>query len=226
MGALRYRQVMLVLGVLLAALVLALVAQPAQAWDAASPQLIQAQEDRFWNYDRESTVATSTNCDWPVTIVFWGHASVAKVKLRLLSALPIFGVKEYLEVSDDGGTTWYWDADRGAKSISLTKALHMRLYAGPRGRLTNSVWGSYVVASTHFDLSELSKNPTSGYSETAAAAVEALCVRAFGAAAVVPDVLPLSNREGDRSQTRPNSRGGLDTHYWQCDGFATMVYVP
>ena len=40
------------------------------------------------------------------------------------------------------------------------------------------------------------------------------------------DVLPLFNVEPDRVEQRSNSKGGLDSHYWQCDGLASMVDVP
>ena len=40
------------------------------------------------------------------------------------------------------------------------------------------------------------------------------------------DVLPLLNAEPDRMEQHANDGGGVDSHYWQCDGLATMVYVP
>lgn len=39
-------------------------------------------------------------------------------------------------------------------------------------------------------------------------------------------MLPLFDLEPDRIEQRLNDEGGLDSHYWQCDGLATMVYVP
>ena len=49
---------------------------------------------------------------------------------------------------------------------------------------------------------------------------------AFGADAVVADVLPLWNVEPDRVEQRARTQGGVESHAWQCDGFASMVYVP
>lgn len=203
--------------------------QAARAWTAAHLSVVEQQEDRFWTYDFESARAVATNCDWPVTIVFWGHATVAKVKAALSSSLPIWGIDEYACVSDQRRRKHHpfvWVTDTGVKTLSFTKALHMRLYADPDGYLTNAAWGDYVIATTHYDLNELSDDPTSGRSEEAAGAIEALCVAVWGADAVEADVLPLSNIEADRVEQRANSKGGMDSHYWQCDGLATMVNVP
>jgi hypothetical protein len=200
---------------------------PAAAWEATNLAVVSQNEDRFWNYDCETTIAGDpTVCDWPVTIVFWGNATVDKVKNALRSSLPIYGVNEYFYASDGYHRRWLWVADTGVKSLNLTKFLHMRVYGGRWGRLSNATWGTYVLATTHYDINELTANPTSGRSEEAAAAIEALCVQAWGAGAVAPDVLPLFNAEADRVEQRANDGGGVDSHYWQCDGLATMVYVP
>ena len=217
------------LAVIVCALALAALPPVAAAWTAAGLSVVSEQEDRFWTYDFESSQAVATNCDWPVTILFWGHATVAKVKAALSSSLPIYGINEYACVSDQRRRKrhpFVWVSDTGVKTISLTKALHMRLYADPDGYLTNAIWGDYVIATTHYDINELSANPTSGRSEEAAAAIEAICVSVWGADGVEADVLPLSNVEADRVEQRSNSKGGLDSHYWQCDGFASMVKVP
>ena len=34
--------------------------------------------------------------DWPVTFMFWGNATVAKVDNALSSRLPIWGIDEYM----------------------------------------------------------------------------------------------------------------------------------
>lgn len=229
---LRERFVVLTAAVLLglAALLLA-AAGPlpsASAWNAASLACVPQDDDWFLTYDFESTLAASTNCDWPVTIVFWGHATVAKVKAALSPSLPIYGNPEYARLRDQPlrRRGFVWATDRGVKAFSLTKALHMRLYADADGCLSNVTLGDYVIATTHYDLNELSSNPTFGMSEEAAAAIEALCVRAYGAEAVAADVLPLANVEPDRVEQRANDKGGLESHYWQCDGLASLVYVP
>ena len=164
-----------------------------------------------------------------MTIVFWGNATVDKVKAALRASLPIYGTDEYL-LAERRAIRRRWlrgVADTGVKSLSLTKALHMRLYGDADGAVSsNATWGSYVLATTHYDINELSANPTFGRSEEAAAAIEALCVKVYGAGAVEADVLPLFNVEPDRIEQRANDDGGLDSHYWQCDGLATMVYVP
>jgi len=227
----------IVLAVVINLGVLLLLPQTGAAWTAANLTVVTQDNDRFCSYDFEaSTAATAETCDWPVTIVFWGNASVAKVKQALSSTLPISGNEMYGYLSPDRGARGIrhkrppigmeWIADRGVKSFSLSRALHLRLYADADGHLTNSIWGNYVVGTTHLDISELSTNPVYGYSEQAAAEIEALCVSAFGVGSVVPDAFDLHNPEPDRSEQRPNTKGGLDTHFWQCDGLASTVYVP
>lgn len=200
----------------------------ATAWTASSLSVAGADEDRFYTYDFESSKASVRTCDWPVTIIFWGNASVAKVKQALSSSLPISGNTMYAFVADTTRKRATLDrvSDSGVKSFSLSRALHVRVYADADGRLTNATFGNYVIATTHLDLNELSANPVYGYSEQAAAEIEALCASAFGATSVQPDVVDLHNPEPERADTRANAKGGVDTHVWQCDGLATLVYVP
>jgi hypothetical protein len=201
----------------------------AAAWSAANLSVVSHGAQRFWNYDFEAAIVDGDACDWPLTIVFWGNASVAKVKQALGSSLPIAGNVMYLCVTPDSRRkrcAMGWSADRGIKTLSFTRALHVRLYADADGSLTSGDWGSYVLATTHLDLNELSTNPTYGYSEQAAAEIEALCASAYGAGAVAADSVDLRNAEPDRTETAPNTKGGVDSHVWQCDGMATLVYVP
>jgi hypothetical protein len=216
---------------LTAAVLLGVAAAPVPAawsWNAASLACASQDDDWFFTYDFESASTASTNCDWPVTLVFWGHATVAKVKAALSPSLPIYGNPEYGRVRDQPlrRRGFVWVTDRGVKTLSLTKALHMRLYADADGSLSNTTWGEYVIATTHYDISELSSNPTFGMSEDAAAAIEAVCAGVWGAGAVAADVVPLGNVEAYRVEQRPKSGGGVESHAWQCDGLASLVYVP
>ena len=207
----------------------ALSSPAAWAWTPSALSSVSQREDRFFAYDFESASAVGTNCDWPVTIVFWGNASVDDVKTWLSSKLPFAGNAMYARVCERfvKRHPYRWVSDRGAKSNPLaTEALHMRLYADGDGSLTNSVWGNYVIATTHYDRNELTANPSYGWSEDAAAAIEVFCVAAFGADAVVADVLPLWNAEPQRTEQRARAGGGTESHIWQCDGLATMVEMP
>ena len=229
---LRKSVVLSVVVVLVAVVVLlGLAAAPvpvAWSWNAASLSCWSQDDDWFFNYDFESASAASANCDWPVTIVFWGNATVAKVKAALSARLPIYGNDMYGRLRDLPlrRRGFVWATDRGVKTLSLSKALHMRLYADSDGHLSNATWGDYVLATTHYDVSELSSNPTFGMSEDAAAAIEALCAEVWGAGAVAADVVPFGNIEADRVERRTNSQGRSESHSWQCDGLASLVHVP
>ena len=209
----------------LALVVLLSLPSAAAAWQASGFAKIAVDEDSFYNYDCESASALATNVDWPVMFVFYGNATVAKVDKSLSSRLPIWGVNEYFDLWDNP-TTGQWVANTGVKSISLSKALHMRLYGAGGVCSTNATWGHYVLATCHYDINELSKNPTFGYSEDAATQIASMCRSAWGTSRVTANAFPLGNLELLRVEKRANSKGGYDTHTWQSDGLATLVYVP
>lgn len=214
-----------ILLVLLALLVTLAVPAAAAAWTTDNITLLSQNEDNFLNYDCESRSATSNNVDWPVTFVFWGNATVAKVDQALSSRLPIWGIDEYMYLRD-ARKRFQWVSNTGVKSFSFTEALHLRLYGAGGVCLTNKTWGRYVLGTCHLDINELTTNPTSGYSEDAATRIAAMCAAVFGAGNVQLNAYPMGNAEPDRAETHPNGDGGVNTHYWQSDGYATLVYVP
>ena len=178
-------------------------------------------EDAFYNYDFTSKAVSATSVDWPVTVIFYGNASVSKIKsaYRTRGWGNPFANTMYEYANDGLGFTFAGDG--GVKTFA-TKSPHMRLYA-PGGRMFNSVWGYYVVATTHYDNAELSKPPTQwfGMSEDAATAAVQTAVKAWGAGCVTVDTLPLGNAQYGEV-TGPTG----ERHIWQCDGMATLIKVP
>ena len=165
----------------LAVAALALLALPAVAgaWTTDNYGSIVQNEDSFMNYDTEST-SGSGDVDWPVTFIFYGNATVAKVDNALSSRLPIWGIDEYMLLRDSRKRP-QWVANTGVKSFSLSEALHLRLYGAAGVCLTNKTWGKYVLGTCHLDINELGTNPTSGYSEDAATRIAAMCADIYGA---------------------------------------------
>ena len=205
----------------LAVLLLLATAGMAGAWTAANLQPVTSAEDQFYNYDFTSRSVSVSGVDWPVTIVFYGNATVSKVKSAFQSrgwSNPFVNTM-YGYANDGSG--FVWAADGGVKTFA-TKSAHMRLYA-PGGKLTNSIWGTYVVATTHFDNAELAGPPTQwfGMSEDAATAAVQTAIKAWGSKNVTLNSLALGNAQYGEVV---GARG--ERHIWQCDGMATLVRVP
>jgi hypothetical protein len=209
------------LSLTLAMLALLAVASVAGAWTAAGLRAVASGEDQFYNYDFTSKTVSATGVDWPVTIIFTGNASVSKVKSAYRSrgwgnpfANSMYGYA-------DDGSGFVFSTDGGVKTFA-TKSPHMRLYA-PGGRLHNSTWGYYVIATTHYDNAELSSPPTQWYgmSEDAAAAAVQTAIKAWGTKSVTLNTVPLGNTQYGEVVGASGER-----HIWQCDGMATLIRVP
>lgn len=191
------------------------------AWTAAGLQPVSSAEDQFYNYDFTGKTVSATGVDWPVTIVFIGNASVSKIKSAYRSQGWGNPFVNTMYGYENDGLGFAWASDGGVKTFA-SKSPHMRLYA-PGGRMYNSVWGYYVVATTHYDNAELSRPPKQwfGMSEDAAAAAVATAVKAWGSGSVTVNSLALGNAQSGEETGKNGER-----HIWQCDGMATVIRVP
>ena len=197
------------------------VASVAGAWTAAGLQPVASSEDQFYNYDFTGKSVSSTGVDWPVTIIFIGNASVSKIKSAYRGRGWSNPFVNTMYGYENDGSGFAWAPDGGLKTFA-TKSPHMRLYA-PGGRMYNSAWGYYVVATTHYDNAELSSPPAQwfGMSEDAAAAAVATAVKAWGSDSVTLNTLALGNAQYGEEVGKNGER-----HLWQCDGMATVIRVP
>jgi hypothetical protein len=209
--------------VVLALVVMLALPSIASAWTATGFAKVTVNEDGFYNYDCETTTASFDAVDWPVMFVFYGNASVAKVDAALSSRLPIWGIDEFMNLSDGAG--WQWVSNTGVKSLNLSRAVHLRLYAPGGQYFTNKAWGKYVIATCHLDINELSSSPTAGYSEDAATEIAAMCRSIWGKRNVAANSYAMGNAEPLRTEARTKSNGDIEHHVWQSDGYATMVKV-
>lgn len=209
--------------VVLALVLLLALPSIASAWTATGFSTVTVKEDSFYNYDCETTTASFDTVDWPVMFVFYGNATVAKVDAALSSRLPIWGIDEYMNLNDGAG--WQWVANTGVKSLSLSRAVHLRLYAPGGQNFTNKTWGKYVIGTCHVDINELSSSPTSGYSEDAATEIAAMCQSIWGKRNVAANSYAMGNAEPLRTEERTKSNGDIEHHVWQSDGYATLVKV-
>jgi hypothetical protein len=136
-------------------------------------------EDQLYNWDFSETRVDMNIADWPITIVFYGDATKAKVAnaLRWRGYL-IPGSYMYARINDRdpyyGTDNWFWDSDNGLKKYERISQstmeifarvckdpylnstwdvfIHIRLYANPDTGYIFSPWlGKYVIASTHLD---------------------------------------------------------------------------
>jgi hypothetical protein len=174
---------------------------------------------KWINYDFRSKSISTTNVDWPIMIIFYGNATVNKVK-NIYGGITIAST---MYAAYDIGIGTQWDSDRGTKMTvtfggpdgSDNDTLHLRLYAPSTDYFDgDGGWGHYVIASTHFDF-----NPPwdtiCGYSEDAEHM--AVQIAANQGYTVYYDYTYIYNYESFRNE---------NNHYWQSDGYASLVYVP
>lgn len=186
------------------ALVVLMAGSPAPAETPAkntNPRFIKnagaPPSDSFYNYDghgkddkhptREPHYVKNPNNpndpglhdrDWPMTIIWWGNASKARVKAGLKDGIPgqpltvfdpdVNGRPEYepyIETSK-GRTTVHWNPAKGVKTPcnSSARDTHIRYYGIGQGAPTSGSqrffdptaggYGYFVVSSTHYDRAE------------------------------------------------------------------------
>ena len=161
---------------------------------------------------------TSLKPDWPISVIFYGRATVDKVK-RLFGKRRLSTLKY---VCYDDGAGMAWAADRGVKTGVWfigpdgpdEDVLHLRVFAPPAGYFEGAGdWGHYVVATAHLDF-----NPpfdfSCGHSEDAERRI--LRMAEAQGLAVFADYLNLSNAEAFRVR-----RG----YYWHSNGYASLVHI-
>jgi hypothetical protein len=162
--------------------------------------------------------------DWPVSLIFAGHASVGKVKRALATVgYTRRGHTGYLAYGTASGRVRF-DADRGLKTACASDGtdVHLRLYAPPAAdRFADPEYGSFVVATAHLDRADgCSTAPTLfGFSEEAERRIAATVAARLGWR-VQRNRIALGNGEPYRRDTADSS------HVWWSDGRATLIEVP
>lgn len=203
--------------------------------DLNNPRAIFIGDDWYYNYDFGSAAYNRSNVDWAISMLFTNQAEVDRVK-DMYWGTTFDNSRMYAGLSDGtnggpygGKVGGNWDQDNGTKNPDFLAncALagdfkHMRLYADSPSagddHLYNTIYGFYVIGSTHWDLAECSVSAVSGWSEDAEAKM-AQRARDNGANGVWEDEIWLSNYE------TPRYDGG-GQHFWNNDGWATLVNVP
>jgi hypothetical protein len=161
--------------------------------------------------------------DWPVSLVFAGHATVGKVKHALVGqGYTHRGHTRWLPYRVQGGGLRF-DSDRGVKTgcDAASTDVHVRLYApSATDRFTDPELGSAVVGTAHLDRNDgCGTGPRMfGFSEEAEAAI-AQVARRLGWR-VEPNRLALGNAEPYRRDVRDPG------HVWLANGAATVIWVP
>jgi hypothetical protein len=178
--------------------------------------------DSFMNYDFYSTSAVATNVDWPVTILFYNHADITKIRNAMANrGYGGGGLTIYDVLSDDQGGSLVWANDQGRKQGSSSTAYyHYRLYGNPAiGHNWSPGWGNYVWATTHQDYQECCGG-WHGESEQAETHISADAGLAFGVSPAY-DNANFYNYEPYRVQY-----GHQGEHRWRNSGRATYIRVP
>jgi hypothetical protein len=196
------------------------------ATDAARqrPALVRLSErgPAFLAYDGAPDFRTGDR-DWPVSLVFAGHASVGKIKRALRGAgFTRSGHARYLAYRTSAGSPRF-DGDRGLKTPCGADGtdVHLRLYApSATDRFADPEYGSVVVGTAHLDRADGCRTPPTlfGFSEEAERRIAAVAARLGWR--VQRNRLALGNAE-------PYRRDITDSgHVWWSDGRATLITVP
>jgi hypothetical protein len=200
------------------------------AWNPTpgNHMFVTVYEDGFYNYDSTDPVQSHTVSDWPITMVFYGGATVNRVKDQVIgSPFNFSGSRLYQYLTDDRSNpaAAVWDQDAGVKTTAYCPAFtdsdHIRIYADGDDFLYNVDYGMYVLGTTHKDSQECNPDASkrvSGWSEWVEDAV-ANHVRGKGYL-VSQNCCWMFNAEGARLEQ------GTPDYYWLNNGYATYVYVP
>src|SRR3989304_9468451 len=128
----------IIIGVLLAASVAAL---PVGAWTATNLQWLSYDGDGWYNYDFVNWDLESDDVDWPITVLYYGDASVSYLKGIIWGEASSDSDMRLL-VYDSGSYTY--DIDKGSKS-GWPNGKHVRLYADDGDASHSSSLGAYVL---------------------------------------------------------------------------------
>jgi hypothetical protein len=189
------------------------------------PSLVQlsAAGPSFAPYDGTPTLGR-TGRDWPVSLIFAGHATVAKVKHALRTVgFTHQGERRWLAYRTSGGALRF-DSDQGLKTAQDANGtdVHLRLYAPPgTDHFTDPRLGDVVAATVHLDRGE---SPATGprlfgFSEEAERRVADTLAHRRGWHAQ-HDRVALGNAEPYRRDL------AAPDHVWWSNGRATLISVP
>lgn len=195
-----------------------LLVASASGWTTSHLAAQRIDSDSYDNYDFPTQSVSSTNVEWPVTLMFRNNAEVDKIKVALTFGVP--GSTEYGRMNNSFG--WFWDGDGGRKTGPCsfgTSTQHYRVYADPAHEDRN--WapsiGFYVIGTTHSDVNECGGGTTYfGYSE---GAENRVVTNAVGATSwqIYPDSWDMQNPEPPRWE---------GNHYWSNGGTASQFIIP
>jgi hypothetical protein len=190
----------------------------AGAWTTYHLAAQRVDDDSFDNYDFGSSSVSSTNVDFPVTLLFYNNAEVDKIKNSITASYP--GSTQYGRLNNSFG--WFYDADGGRKSAPCpigTSDWHYRLYAdqGHGDHNWSPSLGYYVIGTTHADVNECGGGTTwFGSSEWAESQV------ANNARGATNWIVYGSNW----NMGNPEASRWEGNHYWNNNGLATMFRLP
>ena len=186
------------------------------------------QGDLVINYDFHSKTYSTSNIDWPVTVLFTNEAEIDRVEDDLTpwfhhKGSTKYGMLDNNEDNDDDDHNFIWDADSGKDEFDCTNSSHYRLYAPSSDQMYNTTHGYHVFAATHQNQDHYSHcdedDEKFGWSEMASGEVRFALVYAYGILNVTANSIWMGNVNEDHWS---------DGHkrFWQSDGYAHEVVFP
>ena len=163
----------------------------------------------------------ATNVDWPVDLVFWGNASISKVYNKINWSWS--GSTEYEQLNDGSGNVW---VSSGGRKNTICTDTHYRIYAPSAGYLSNTILGHYVIGTAHLDKNECFGSSSYGWNETAEAHVAARAATVWGSAAVVKNAMFMPDGTPTFLLFQNAQTGWQGNHYFNNNGYPTLIHVP
>jgi hypothetical protein len=214
--------------VLLIVAVLGLVPLASMSFGATTTKLawISLYNSKWRNFDFTTTTDSRTKVDWAVDFIYFGNASVDKVRSAMTMFLPcqsgICQSEMHMHLSTDSGVTLRWQTSSGMKqSVAACTPgtnLHQRVYAPDNTSFYNRSWGHYIIGTTHYDVKEF----CGGWSGKSERAERMMCFNA--------NYVFQPNGGYCWYDAGPNLRNAMPNvnvngHWWMNDGRSTYTLV-
>jgi hypothetical protein len=173
---------------------------------------------RFLNYDGSLNLDKNQR-DWPITLLFYGNASISKA--YNLTGYTNGGSDEFEPYKLTSTAHGHFHKEGGRKSgCSNARDTHLRVYAnGHDQRLYDPHYGYIAVASTHYDHGECASGNV-WYGDSEEAEFQIVSIARNKGYTVHQDAIQTHNYERHHTIRRDPH------HIWENDSSASAIKVP
>ena len=131
------------------------------------------------------------------------------------------GSTEYERVNDGSGNVW---VSSGGRKNTLCTDTHYRIYAPSAGYLRNGI--RLCDRNAHLDKNECFGSASYGWNETAEANLAARAAAVWGSSAVMKNAKFMPDGTPTFLLFRNAQTGWQGNHYFNNNGYPTLIHVP